>query len=955
MKLLNNGIIKDSYDVVIVGAGIGGITAGALLAKRGLDVIVIEQHYLPGGVCSTLKRKGIAMDIGAAMLFGWGEGLSPHRYVMNELEEDVYMIPHDCYYRIHFGDKSVTFWKDFDRFFEELNSAFPNKKEQLTGFYNHTLQVYKDMTATFMPMSPDTLPPKLALKMLLTHPIRTRRIQKYMNTSLKDVLDLYVDDPQVENLFDLLIATCYCTKIEETPLMLTAPIVWEAFNGGAVYPAGSPQMFPNALEKALEKYEGQILYRHMVEEIIIKDGAAFGVRLEDGTVINAGKVISDASIWNLYGKLIKPEHISKDRMEWAQSFEPTLSCVLLYMGIKAEVLPEDTNAIEVFVEDLDNFTNDTYFCYIPSIDDPSICPKGTHSMTVLCSTSEVEWPRPEDTEYRSDDYNKRKEKFADRVLDVLETKFPNLKKSIITLDVATPATIERFTLKNYGNIGGPKQALGQHLLNRLKARSEFENLFCVGDSTVMGEGVISATVSAVGAANMILKDLKMKQYLPHKFTKDYINYMEGSSRIPLPSSDETLTGETAKRLAVECQWCEDAKCIQDCPAGIDVHNFIRRLESGNYIGAAKIMREMNPLAEVCGYVCPSERLCESECYRLEYEDGPADIKRLQAWVCKEAGLKGFNKYIPTLNDKRIAIVGSGPAGISCANFLGRLGYEVDIFEKRETFGGMLTNLIPSFRLSRDIVDREYKGILLPTIDIKYNIELGKDIFIEDLVKKYDSVFLAPGLWKGRRLELEKIDNSRISDALSFIREYNVKGQIDVKDNLLIIGGGSVAADAANIALKSGAKKVVMVCLESENEMPALSQEIKELKELGVEIFNSWGPKEFSESKLICKCCTNVYDDAGKFCPEFDDSKIKEFEFDQLIMAIGQTVEPQLESYFKEVFGTSTLDVDSSTQLIKGQTKVYAGGDITRGAGTVVEAVADGRRAAIAIDTNLSNK
>ena len=149
MKIINNGIIKDSYDVVIVGAGIGGITAGALLANKGLSVLVIEQHYLPGGVCSSVKRKGIAMDAGAAMLFGWGEGPSPHRFVMNEIEEEIDMIPHECYYRMHFGNTSVTFWKDFDRFFKELCAAFPGKDDQLKGFYNHTRKIYDDLMKCF--------------------------------------------------------------------------------------------------------------------------------------------------------------------------------------------------------------------------------------------------------------------------------------------------------------------------------------------------------------------------------------------------------------------------------------------------------------------------------------------------------------------------------------------------------------------------------------------------------------------------------------------------------------------------------------------------------------------------------------------------------------------------------------------------------------------------------------
>jgi len=955
LKIINNGLIKDSYDVVVVGAGIGGITAGALLANKSLSVLVVEQHYLPGGVCSSVKRKGFAMDAGAAMLFGWGKGPSPHRFVMNEIEEEIDMIPHDCYYRMHFGDRSVTFWKDFDCFFKELCDAFPGKEEQLKGFYDHTRKIYDDIMKSPMPMPPDTMPLKLALKMFFRHPMVTMRLRKYMDGSLKDILDLYVKDPEIEGLFDLLITTCYCTTIEETPQLLAAPIVWETFYGGACYPAGSPQMLPNKLEKGMEKNGGQILYRHMVKEILIDNGKVYGVRLDDGTLIGADRVISDATIWNLYGKLIKPEYITPERMEWAQNFVPTLSCVILLMGVDAEVLPEDTNAIEVLIGDLTELTKNNYFLYIPSIDDPSICPEGTHSISVLCSTGDYDWPRPDDPRYQSEEYKKMKEKFANEVLDVIETKFPGIKDHIITLDVATPGTTERFTLRNFGNVGGPKQMLGQHILNRLGARTEFKNLYCVGDSTTMGEGVVSATSSAVGAVNMILKDLKMKPYLPRNYSKEYINHVKGKPKIPMPSINEELTGTTAKRASFECQWCEDAKCMKKCPAGIDVLNFIRRIEVGNYEGAVRHMREMNPFAEICGHVCPAENLCESECYHLDYTDEPTRIKKLQAWVCKQADTKGWDFNVSKNNGKKVAIVGAGPAGLSCAYFLVRLGYNIDIFEKENKIGGVPTLLIPPFRLSDDVLGRELKGIIsYPNINLKFERELGKNLMISDLSKEYNAVFLAPGLYSGRRLQLPGTDGINFIDALSLLKEYKQNRKYYMTGKIVVIGGGSVATDAANVALKCRAEQVTMVCLESYDEMPCLKNEKEELKAKGIQILNSWGPNGLSGNKLSFVCCKSVFDKEGKFCPKFDDSKTTEIEFDTVIIAIGQEIESKLGAYLEKEFGKGLIKVDEKTQLIEGQSNIYAGGDIVRGAGTVVAAVADGRRAAIAINEQLNS-
>jgi len=960
LQIINNTILKSKYDVIVVGAGIGGITAGALLAKKGLDVLVIEQHYLPGGVCSSIKRKGIAMDAGAALLFGWGgsEG-SPHRFVMNILEEEIDMIPHEALYKMHFGEKSVTFYRDFEKYFKELNAAFPGREEQFRGFYKHCFKVFADVNKTPMPMSPDTIPRSLGLKMLLKHPRSTMRMPGYMNTSMKEVLDKYVQDPMVEGLFDLLIASCYCTTVEETPLLLASAIVCETHGGGAYYPSGSPQMLPNKLESAFERYGGQILYRHYVDEIMLKDNTAFGVRLANGAEILSDRVISDATVWNLYGKLIKPENIKPERLEWAQNFVPTFGACILYIGVKAAAIPEGTHHIEAFIGDLRNLKDNNYFVYIPSIDDHSICPEGTHSVTILCSAGDVKWPRPWEPEYQSDWYRKEKEKIAKKALDVVEKHFPDFRKNIITMDIATPSTTERFTLKNWGNIGGPKQSLGQHIMKRLGARSEFNNLYCVGDSTTMGEGIVSVTSSAVGAANMILEDLKMDIFLPKKFKKQYVNFVEGQPRKPLPPKDEPITEETAKILAIECQWCEDPKCMTKCPAEIDILNFVRRIEAGNYLGSAQAMREMNPLSEICGYVCPSENLCESECTRKEYADGPVRIRDLQAWVCEQADKKGWKRTETKNNGKKIAIVGAGPAGLSCTYYLTQLGYNVDLFEKEEKVGGTITAVIPKFRLPEEVLDREFSEIISsPSVNMKYNSELGEDVTLESLKENYDSIFIGVGLGKGRTLDIPGIDKTDAIDALTFLKNFRNDSLGKVEGKILVIGGGSVAADAAMVAKKSGADKVTMVCLESEDEMPCLKSELDELQHEGIEICNSFGPKEFQTGKkntLVCKSCTSVFDKDGAFCPAYDESKTQKINFDKVILAVGQQVPTKLSEYLEKEIGTKRISVDDETKLIANQTKIYAGGDIIRGAGTIVEAVADGRKAATAIHLALTKK
>ncbi len=961
MKILNNAIIRDHYDVIVIGGGIGGLTAAALLGKRGLRVLTIDQHYIPGGCCTSLRRDGITFDVGAAMLYGWDEtGYNPHRFVMNELEEEIDMIPYEGIMRLHIFDKKVTFWRDFNRYFEELVALFPNQEKELKAFYDYSYKMYKSvMGEETMPMPPSETPPIEQLKGFVKNPVGMLQMMPLLYQNTEKLLNKFVSDPNVLTYFDMLAGTFACTNVAEFPALLSAILFVDTHEGGACYPAGSPQVLPNKLEKAIERYGGQILYRQMVNEILIYKGKAYGVRLSDGNEIMADRVISNADIWQLYGKLVKPRHIKPKRMEWAQKHVPTLSSFVLYIGVDEEAIPEDAHHIEMFMPDVSDFGGEENFSvFIPSIDDPSICPPGTHSMTVI-TNSDIKFPRPSDPEYQSEEYNRLKQQEADRILDNMEKRFfPNLRKHIRTMDIATSATTERFTMKTGGHVGGPKQAMGQEMMKRLKAKSEWENLYLCGDSTVSGEGVVATTSSGIGAANMVLRDMGLQEFLPRKFSRQYVNMVEGEPWETVPDISEPVTEASAKRLSLECQLCENAECMKACPAGIDVLSFARRIEAGNFAGAARSMREMNPLSEICGYICPAERLCEKNCVRVDQSGQPVRIADLHAWVCGQVSKnEGWDRSIPAQNGKKVAVIGAGPAGLSCAHFLVRLGYRVDIMEKSDKPGGMLTRAIPAFRLSGDVVGREIEGMTLPGMRFKYGQALGKDFSVSDLEKDYEAVFLAPGLWSGTRLKVADMKKAKATDALSMLCAYREKGSVKVEEKVLVIGGGSVATDAALAARDSGARKVSLVCLEKEDEMPALPGEVAELKKQGIAIHNGLGPGEFvSDTKMSFVACTSVLDSQGRFRPSFDESKVTEIEFDQLIWAVGQTMEPALAKYLKKEFSTNGLvEVDEETMQVKDRPGVFAGGDIVRGGGTVVEAVADGRRAAMAIVSQLKSE
>jgi len=268
---------------------------------------------------------------------------------------------------------------------------------------------------------------------------------------------------------------------------------------------------------------------------------------------------------------------------------------------------------------------------------------------------------------------------------------------------------------------------------------------------------------------------------------------------------------------------------------------------------------------------------------------------------------------------------------------------------------MLVQAVPDFRLPDEVVEREIDGLTVPGMAFQYGKALGKDFTVADLEAEYNAVFLAPGLWGGRTLDITGLEKSKTTDGLSFLQSCRGNGKGKVGKNVIVIGGGSVASDAAVSAKRYGAQAVTLVCLEGAEEMPCLQSELAEMKERGIKIENGWGPKAAaSKSKLSFVRCTSVFDESGAFCPVFDESKTMKLGFDQVVLAVGQTTEPALAKYLKKEFGTEDgLKVDAETMQVVGRSVVFAGGDIVRGAGTVVEAVGDGRRAAMAIDALFS--
>ncbi len=397
-------------------------------------------------------------------------------------------------------------------------------------------------------------------------------------------------------------------------------------------------------------------------------------------------------------------------------------------------------------------------------------------------------------------------------------------------------------------------------------------------------------------------------------------------------------------------------CRLSCPAGVDIRSYTYLLRNGMIEKAIDVLRESLPLPAVTGRICPHP--CESKCAYAEV-DQAVNINALERFVA-DRWLKEKALPMPKIYAARVAIVGSGPAGLACAYFLVKKGYPVTVFEAMPALGGMLRSGIPEFRLPKDVLDSQINYIRDLGVEFKTGVSIGKDIPFKKLIKDYDAIFIAAGSQLSRKLRLEGSDLEGVRGGLDFLRDLNLKGKVPVTGRVVVIGGGNVAIDAALSALRLGAEDVQLVCLESRDEMPAYEEEIAQAKDEGVAINVSWGPRKIlgSHGKVTgieLVRCSRVSDEGGNFNPLYDEKKTKIIKADMIILAVGQMPDISFVPNSIKTTQDNTIKVDPIT-LETNLSGVFAGGDvIIPGGSSVVEAINKGKQAAISIERYLKHE
>ncbi|MBZ4651464.1 MAG: sudA [Proteiniphilum sp.] len=456
------------------------------------------------------------------------------------------------------------------------------------------------------------------------------------------------------------------------------------------------------------------------------------------------------------------------------------------------------------------------------------------------------------------------------------------------------------------------------------------------------------------------------------------------SRVKMPEVDPEVRSHTydevnlglTEAMAVNeshrCLDCVDPTCITGCPVEINIPKFIKNIERGEILEAARTLKETSALPAVCGRVCPQERQCESQCfYTLKMKKEPVAIGHLERFAADYERMSGELSVPATApsNGIRIAVVGSGPAGLAFAGDMVKFGYDVTVFEALHELGGVLRYGIPEFRLPNDIVDTEIDGLRKMGVKFETNCIIGKTISQEDLkAEGYRAIFVGSGAGLPNFMNIPGENLNGIMSCNEYLTRVNLMQAADPESDtpvhmgkkVAVIGGGNTAMDAVRTARRLGAERAMIIYRRSEEEMPARIEEIKHAKEEGIEFYTLHNPLRYEGDERgrvqrmeLQRMELGAPDQSGRRRPVPIEGDTVWMEVDEVIVSVGVSPNPLIPQSFNglEVTRWGTIVVNQETMQTADE-MIYAGGDIVRGGATVILAMGDGRRAAKAMHQHL---
>ena len=436
-----------------------------------------------------------------------------------------------------------------------------------------------------------------------------------------------------------------------------------------------------------------------------------------------------------------------------------------------------------------------------------------------------------------------------------------------------------------------------------------------------------------------------------------------------------LTPEMAIAEAHRCLDCANPSCMEGCPVGIKIPDFIKNIERGEFLEAARVLKQTSALPAVCGRVCPQERQCEERCIHLKMKKESVAIGYLERFAAdyeRESGQISIPEIAPA-NGIKIAVVGSGPAGLAFSGDMAKLGYEVHVFEALHEIGGVLKYGIPEFRLPNKIVDVEIDNLKAMGVVFLNNCIIGKTISIQELEERgFQGIFVASGAGLPRFMNIKGENLVGVMSSNEYLTRVNLMDAANPDSDtpvykgkkVAIIGGGNTAMDSVRTARRLGAEKAMIVYRRSEEEMPARLEEVKHAKEEGIEFMTLQNPIEYTGDEngrvtqmLLQEMELGEPDASGRRSPVEIPGKTKLVDVDEVVVSVGVSPNPLIKQSVPELETTKwgTLVVNQDTMQSVSIPIIFAGGDIVRGGATVILAMGDGRKAAKSMDEWIKSK
>lgn len=493
-----------TYDVVVIGSGIGGLVTATQLAAKGAKVLVLERYLIPGGSGGYFERGEYRFDVGASMIFGFGEqgttNLLTRALATVGMKLETFADPVQIHYHLP-NNLELKVHRDYEAFLQELIAIFPHEEAGIRTFYGKCWEVFNYLNSMELLSLEE---PRYLTRVFLQKPFSCLGLAKYLPLNVGDLARKYIKDPKLLQFIDI---ECYLWSVvtaDKTPMINAGMVFSDRHYGGINYPKGGVGQIAQKLAEGLIQVGGEIKYKARVTEILIEKGKAIGVKLADNTEYRAKKIVSNATRWDTFGKLIPPEQTPSKEIKWQRRYQKSPSFLSLHLGVEAKILPEGTDCHHILLESWERMeeSEGTIFVSIPTLLDPSLAPPGHHIIHTFTPSWIEEWQG-----LSPQAYQEKKEAAANKLIHRLEAIFPGLAAALDYQEVGTPRTHRRFLGREDGTYGPIPSRKLAGLLGMPFNRTSISGLYCVGDSTFPGQGLNAVAFSGMSCGHRVAVDL----------------------------------------------------------------------------------------------------------------------------------------------------------------------------------------------------------------------------------------------------------------------------------------------------------------------------------------------------------------------------------------------------------------------------------------------------------------